>query len=521
MNLTNSSKLIFRPYFIQKGRGPHLLEWAYASDENGDAFHSDIISGSEGVTISETAGVQKFAINVRWNIEGFGYLFITADNGGEFYELPEQSDKIVLNLNYELAKSRVIRNRNRSEKFSGNGWRPSLEVKTYLDLSEELIQQAEKCQQDGEKCAKLSQKALFYTMWVSEMMEVEKARYDISKSGWRKEFFFGCDVRHYHQMPKSVFWESFLELFNFAQLTYVVNGDDQMQYFEPQEGQLQFGLRDFLFHELQNRNIKVGGRTLFWFHKWVTPDWLKNKSYDELKKYVENHTRQVVSHYGNGMYAWEIFNEFHDWANEIQVTPEQTVELTKLACAVAKSEAPDVHRLINNCCPFAEYVQLGEWSGQPAKYPQRTPWQFTRDLVDAGVDFTLIGQQMYFPYRDLQDSIMFLERYESFNIPVQISEVGAPGGPTRESVLTEKYKFSEEPYVWHRPWDEELQADWLEGIYTLCYSKPWIEALNWFDLTDPHAYLTNGGILRSPKGGKKAAFTRLRNLQDRWRHLKT
>lgn len=58
------------------------------------------------------------------------------------------------------------------------------------------------------------------------------------------------------------------------------------------------------------------------------------------------------------MYAWEVVNEAHDWANELQLTPDQIVEVTKLACDVAKDTAPNVHRLINNCCPFAEYVQL-------------------------------------------------------------------------------------------------------------------------------------------------------------------
>jgi hypothetical protein len=220
------------------------------------------------------------------------------------------------------------------------------------------------------------------------------------------------------------------------------------------------------------------------------------------------------------MYAWEIVNELHDWANECQLTPEQTIELTRLGCDVARSVAPRVHRLVNNCCPFAEYVQLGEWSGQKAKYPQRTPWQFVRDLVDAGVDFTLIGQQMYFPYRDLQDIIIFLERYAQFGKPLQLSEVGAPGGPTEHAVRLGTYTWPKEPFAWHRPWDEELQADWLDAIFSLAYSKPWIEAANWFDFVDPFHFIDTGGLLRSPKGETKAAYERLLNMQDQWKNLK-
>ena len=219
------------------------------------------------------------------------------------------------------------------------------------------------------------------------------------------------------------------------------------------------------------------------------------------------------------MYAWEVVNEFHDWANEIEVTPEQAVEITKLACDVAKSTNPKVHRLINNCCPYAEYVQLKKWGELDAKYRQRTPHQFMQDLIDANVDFTITGQQMYFPYRDLQDTILLIERLERFGRPVQLTEVGASSVPSKDSVMSDRLGFPTEPYIWHRYWDEELQADWLEGLYTLAYSKPWIEAVNWYDFVDPHSFIKNGGLLRSPQGEKKAAYERLAKLQMKWKAL--
>lgn len=351
-------------------------------------------------------------------------------------------------------------------------------------------------------------------MWAGELLELDKARSDIARQG-RRNCFIGCDVRNYFHMPNGLFMERFTELFDFANLTYVVNGDPYMNILEPQEGVHNFELRDVLFRNLRKHDITVGGRTIFWFHKWVTPDCLKNKNFDELKSYVERHTRAVMSHYGEGMYFWEIFNEFHDWANEVQLDPDQSVELVKFACEVARDVAPDVHRMSNNCCPYAEYVEMGEWSGQKAKYPQRTPRQFTRDLVDAGVDFTLIGQQMYFPYRDLQDIIILIERFAEFGKPVQLSEVGVSGGPSERSVKLGKTSLPlTEPYPWRRPWDEELQADWLEGIYTLAYSKPFVEAINWFDFVDTHAYIENGGLLRSPEGERKAAYFRLKRLLE-------
>lgn len=511
--------LQFKPWYPQSGRGPHLLDWAYASDRHSDAFHSEIASSEDGVVISNTGEIDRFGVDVRWNVEGFGYLFLTADNGGKYYTLPSGGKTEQLNLPFELARSRVRRNDRRKSAFEAAGWKASFEVAGLLDLSAELLDDATRRGNDERRRAADSQTALRYALWASEMMEMEKATFDIVRSGRRKDFFVGCDARAYYQMYQPRFLEMFSELFNYATVTTVIDGDDMLVDFEKTEGQYRFEHRDLLVRALRQRGITVEGRPLFWFHTWVTPDWLKNKSYAELQRYVERHTRDVVSHYGDEMYAWEIMNEFHDWANEVAVSPEQAVELTKLACDVAKATNPNVHRLINNCCPFAEYVQLGRWSGQPAKYPQRTPWQFTRDLVDAGVDFTIIAQQMYFPYRDLQDIIITIERYEQFQRPLQLSEVGASSGPTNDGLRSGKAKRLQDPYPWRRHWDEELQADWLESLYRIAYSKPFVEACNWFDFVDPHSYIEDGGLLRNPEGDTKASYDRLKKLTQWWNSL--
>lgn len=511
-------ELVLRPYFVQLGRGPHLLDWAYASDANWDAFHSNITASREGVKISDTEGRENFGVDVRWNVEGFGYIYVTADNGGEFYQLPPAGTVTTLNLNYELAKSRVRRNRRRLTIHSKDGWTPSRELQTFISLSEEYFSDATTVVHDSEKCAGYSQKALYYAMWASEKIELEKAEFDIERAGYRKNFFVGCDARGYFQMDVEIFLSRFTELFNYATIThYLTSG--VYEDFEPEEGKKQFELRMALLKQLRSRTITVEGRPLFWFYKTTTPDWLKKKTYDELLKYVEVHAQTVVSHYGDEMYAWEVVNEIHDWANECQLTPDQIIELVRLACDVTRDTNPRVHRLINNCCLFAEYVQLKKWTDLDAKYPQRTPHQFIKQLVEAGVDFTLTGLQMYFPYRDLSDTIILIERFREFARPLQLTEVGASSGPSEDSIKLGTLGLPTEPYAWHRPWDEELQADWLEGLYTLAYSKPYIEAVNWYDFVDPYSFIKNGGLLRSAKGEKKAAFDRLKKLQERWSHL--
>lgn len=510
---TEKGSLVFKPVYVQKGKGPHLLNWAYASDHNWDAFHSNITSDKKGVVISDTEGTEKFGINVRYYVENFGYIFITADNGGDFYSLPEKGKTIELNLNYELAKSRVLRNRKRKGNF-----KPSSEIASLLNLSEQLLEDSKKTMNNENKFSQLAQGSLYYAMVAGEKLELEKAESIIQKVGYRPDFFIGCDARGYLQMDSDVFMDLFTEAFNYATITHYLISE-KYQNFESREGEKQFNLRTALHSELRKRNITVEGRPLFWFYNSVTPDWLRNKSYPQLLKYVESHTKEVVSHYGDGMYAWEVMNEAHDWANELQLTPEQIVEVAKLACDVAKDTNPKVHRLINNCCPFAEYVQLKKWGDLDAKYPQRTPIKFMKDLVDAGVDFTITGQQMYFPYRDLQDTLMLIERHEQFGRPVQLTEVGASSGPTKDSINDGRLEMPNEPFIWHRHWDQDLQAEWLEGLYTLAYSKPWIEAVNWYDFVDPYSWIKEGGLIESPSGQKKESYNRIIDIQKKWKSL--
>jgi GH35 family endo-1,4-beta-xylanase len=515
---TAAGTLTFRPYAVQRGVGPHLLDWAYASDAKWDAFLSDITADPEtGVAVSDTKGEERFGINARWNVEGFGYTFLTADNGGEMYELPPDGQTRELNLVFELAKSRVARNRRRLSQHTSGGYTSSRETQGLLDLSEGYFEDAERAS-DEERRAVRAQKALRYALHGGEALELDYARHAIAQRGPRDDFFFGCDTRAFYQMDPDAFMDGFTEVFDYATLThYLTIGHVGMPDFEPTEGDKRFDTREALFQRLRQRGITVEGRPLYYAYESVTPDWLREKSYDELLRYVENHVREVVGHYGDGMYAWEVVNELHDWANETRLTPDQAVELTKLACDVAKDTAPNVHRLINHCCPFAEYVQLKKWGNLDATHPQRTPWEFLRDLDDAGVDFTITGQQMYFPYRDLQDIVVLLERYESFGRPVQLTEVGVTSGPSRQTVLDGSLGLPTEPHPWHRPWDEDLQADWMEGVYTLAYSKPWIEAANWYDFVDGPSWIDNGGFVRDVQGDRKPIFHRLKALQEEWR----
>jgi GH35 family endo-1,4-beta-xylanase len=103
-------------------------------------------------------------------------------------------------------------------------------------------------------------------------------------------------------MDPDIFMDRFTELFDYATITYyTITGADGMPDFEPTRGDRRFDTRDVLFERLKQHDITVEGRPLFWPYPSVTPDWMRDLSYDEVLKYVEQHTREVVGHYGDRM----------------------------------------------------------------------------------------------------------------------------------------------------------------------------------------------------------------------------
>ena len=493
--------LVLRPY-------PHPLQrtvdWAYLTDANGDAFQAPVDVTQAGVVVPQ--GIDKpFGINARWFVEGFGYVWLEADNGGEMYRPGDYSALGSGNLNLEFARTKVAQNRERVRRYAEADF--GTETRELHDLAQQLLEDASRT--TGERQGDLANQALLYGLWAGEKIELDKARTDLARTPRTGEFYFGCETRQYIWAKSVDMVDAFVELFNYATITHY-NYDTWYPVFEPYEGEHRFGIKDEILDWLKEHDITPEGRPLFWFHPWVMPDWLREKNYEQLKDYVRRHTEELVDHYGDDVLHWEVVNEYHDWANEFGHTPDQINEITRIACETTHEVNPRVSRLINNCCPFAEYVARGNTASGEADRPLRTPRQFVEDLIAADVPFEVTGVQMYYPGRDLSAIVRLLERFAEFGKPIYITEIGASAGAENgERDLM---------YDWHRHWDEEVQADWLEQLYTVLYSKPYIHNLSWYDFADFRTFIPQGGLIEMD-GSRKASFHRLESLLAEWERL--
>jgi GH35 family endo-1,4-beta-xylanase len=277
------------------------------------------------------------------------------------------------------------------------------------------------------------------------------------------------------------------------------------------EGSPNYENVEAILEKMAGTSIVTKGHPLVWFHRAGIPEFLKTKSWDELRRSCREYILRSVGRFRNRIHAWDVINEAHDWANELGLSQDQLLDVTRLAAESTRTADPTAFRVINCCLPWGEYVATGRTYAGPLKRPARTPLEYYRAVEDARVSYEAIGVQVYYPGYDMLEMERQLERFFAFGKPVHITELGVPtssegikgGGPI--------------PYenVWHgTAWNEQIQADWVEQFYTICYSKPEVQAISWWVFSDSSR--DGSGFLHKDFRPKES-YLRLAKLLASWK----
>jgi len=196
------------------------------------------------------------------------------------------------------------------------------------------------------------------------------------------------------------------------------------------------------------------------------------------------------------------------------LTHEQEVAITGVACEAIREKDPEATITVNVCNSFGDYAADPKVHLGPIYDRVFTPLAYLEEVAAADVDFDVVGVQLYFPARDMLAIGKILEEYTRFGKPVHITELGIATGGRPASSPEQAERINRIEGLWHPPWSEKVQADWAEWFYTMCYARPEIEAITWWDFSDP-AFIATGGFVRED-GTPKESYHRLRALLRGW-----
>jgi len=449
-------------------------------------------------------------------VPDFGELWMRADNCGEGY----RAGAGLLDFVREAATSRLAEVR-RFMEGAETAW--SVDCRAHVEAAIECL--AEAGDASDALAAMLRLLSLSHALWAGELAVVEHARGQIAARPTRADFLFGTTAfgrsfgtraRGGRERAEAI-QRRFTELFNFGTLPFYLKA------LEPEEGKPDYSNVDEMLAWCKREGIATKGHPLWWGHPAGIPAWLEGADWPTIQRQCRRVVHRSVERYRDRIGIWDAINEAHDWANGLGLTQEQEVEITRVACNSIRDADPRATVVVNHCQVDGAYAaEEGSWEGSMRMGPiydlTLTPLSYLDRLMEAGVDFDVVGLQMYFPSnigRDMMTIGRYMDEYARFGKPMHITELGLPSGKRdMPGDLKGDEMMRRVRGEWHQPWCERVQADWAEWFYTLCYARPDVEAITWWNLSDP-AFIPGSGWLRED-GTPKESYNRVRALLRAW-----
>lgn len=446
---------------------------------------------------------ESAALHAKWAVPAFGEITLSTGM------LKPSAD--IYNLNVEMAKERLAKVSSAESRWSREGFKPGTEYHALMAKARWILKHVAETERESVN-ARWADLSLRESVKAGEVLALGYADFGIDKrrtNGDFDSFFLGCNFFQYPDCDPE-YTERFKEAFNFATLPFYWGR------IEPRRGHPLWENIDPKLDWLDSQGITAKGHPLMWYQQ--LPDWIDPENQPVLHDMLGRRIDEIVSRYKGRIRFWDIVNELQRIEDQ-----ENAEALTRLASEAVISANPDAIRIVNCDDPFAEYLAHSPREGVH-------PLEFFRRLLDHGVDFEVIGVQVYhggaWTYaRDLFEMSRYFDRYGELGKELHLSELGVPSEEgldpndfsahnTNRFDGSYRWKASDAGY-WHGPWDQNNQADWVEGFYKVLMGKPFVKAITWWDLSDAYRhFFTHAGLLDSSNEPKES-FRRIVELRKR------
>jgi hypothetical protein len=319
---------------------------------------------------------------------------------------------------------------------------------------------------------------------------------------------FGCKVDPTIQNEK--YKETLTNNFDYAVLPM------RWKQIQPQEHSFETAAVDEWIELLNRKRMPIVGGPLIDLVEGEVPDWMYiwEHDFDTLRDLSFDYVQKVVSRYRKAVAVWNVAAGLHT-NGVFTLSFEQIIELTRLLVAHVKTLIPNAKTLVTIKYPFGEYHSRSRASVPPMLYAEM--------VAQAGISFEAFGLELEMGVpvqgeymRDLFQFSCMLDKFSTLGRPVFLTGLNVPGRYTPDP--HDKSEGRNDPILagrWKRPWDAELQAEWMGAAYRLALSKPFVESIAWGNLADVSPSLPAGGLLDDMLR-PKPAYAKLQELREQF-----
>jgi hypothetical protein len=457
--------------------------------------------GAEGITAAN--GGPAIGVALLWDLGPLGTFLIETTR-----LMPRPGP---YNLNVELARCRLMKIVQKQEDWNLFDFPKAERFATRLREAQTTFADALGLLHRPAEAAALADRALALAVDISEELAAFHADLLIQRrraNGAVAKHVIGCRIDP--AVSNEKYRETLAANFDYAVVPMAWR---QMQ---PVEHKFDTAAVDDWVELLSKRRIPIIAGPLIQLDETHLPDWMFiwEHDFDSLRELAYEYVQRVVQRYRKAVSMWNVVAGLP--ANgAFSLSFEQVIELTRLLVSQVKALLPNSRTLVTITQPFGEYH---------AKKPQSVPpLAYAEMVAQAGINFEAFGVEVEMGVpspgrftRDLFQLSCLLDKFSTLGRPLFVTAIGVPGrhapdpGDRSEGRLDPAAAGQ-----WHRPWDPDLQAEWMEAVYHVALSKPYVESLCWADLADIRPGLPGGGLLDDVLR-PKPAFEKLQAMRTKF-----
>jgi len=419
------------------------------------------------------------------------------------------------NLNVELARCRLMKIVQKQEDWNLFDFPRADQFAAMFRDAQDLFADALGKLHEPAAAAQLADQSLAIAIDLSEQLASFHGELLLNRrraTGGIPRHVFGCRVDSTIQNQR--YKDTITEQFDCAVLPM------SWKQLQPQEDNFVTEPVDEWVEQLSRKRIPIIAGPLVDLSDGGMPDWsfIWEHDFDTLRELAYEFVQKVVHRYRKAVNVWNVVAGLHT-SNHFTLSFEQIIELTRLLVAQVKTLLPNARTLVTVTEPYGEYHAKGHSSVPPMLYAEM--------VAQAGVNFDAFGLeiQMGVPRagsftRDLFQISSMLDRFSTTGRPVFVTAVTVPD--RHDPDPNDKSDGTLNPAAagrWHRPWDPNLQAEWIDAVYRLMLSKPYIESIAWGDLADINPSLPGAGLLDDMLK-PKPSFKKIQEMRDQFHRLK-
>jgi hypothetical protein len=456
----------------------------------------------DGLLVCEKTDDHATAVGLLWDCGPIGTYHV------ETTRLPPREKPY--NLNVELARFRLMRIVQKQEDWNLFDFPRAERFTTLLHEAQQLFADALGKLDQPVEAARIADQSLAMSVDLSEQLAMFHGDLLLNRrraSGAFVKHVVGCRVNSEVQNQK--YRDTLAENFDYVVLPM------SWKQLQPEEGTFNTETVDDWVELLARKRVPIIAGPLVSLDEGHVPDWMFiwEHDFDTLREMAYEYVQKVVQRYRRAVGAWNVVSGLHAGA-AFALSFEQIIELTRMLIAQVKTILPNAKTLVSITHPFGEYHAKAGVGVPPMLYAEM--------VAQAGVNFEAFGLELEMGVpkpgnftRDLFQLSCLLDKFSTLGRPVYLTAVCAPSRNNPDTNDASDGRLNPaEGGRWHKPWDAQLQAEWMDAVYKLAFSKPYVESVAWGDFADLSQNLPGGGLLDDMLK-PKPSYLKLQELRER------